>query len=196
MQLRPSSYLLHTLNTDTRFSLLSLLLFVLYCILSNTEQTTEVSHNKSLQKQQFSNAPTVKFKQYAQLRDINLKSNSSALIFFDYMWPGYVAALHLLANVSDVSPSSVLLAYGWWQRLIKYGFKTAWVTLSNHLAHHFSFTTSNSVNICTTYVWLLLWMQLNLLIGLNIYPFFFSVPMNSRFQTQHALSLQKCSCAC
>lgn len=156
MQLRPLSYLFHRLNTDTRFSLLSLLLVVLYCILCNTEQTTEVSHNKSLQKQQFSSAPTVKFKQYARLRDISLKSNSFALIFSHYIWPGYAAALHLLASVSGVSHSSVFLAYGWWQRLIKYGFKTAWVTLSNHLAHHFSFTTSYSVNTCTTYVWLLL----------------------------------------
>lgn len=192
MQLRPLSHLFHRLNADSivRFSLLSLLLFVLYCILYIKEKTTEVSPNKSLQEEQFSHAPKAEFKHYAPLRERNWKSSSCALLFSYSVWHGYITALQLPASVSDLPHASALMIYGWWHRLIKYRFKIVWVTLSNHLAYHFSFynqllcqyihhlrTTSALDAVQPSY-----WPE-------RLY-FLFRLPMSIRVQTQHSLSVQ------
>lgn len=162
-------------------------------MLYNKEKITGISPNKSLQEEQFSNAPKVKFEQYTWSRDINLKSISCALVFSYYIWHGYVTALCLLAIVSDVSHSSLLMIYGRWHRLIKYRFKIVWATLPNHLAYHFSFY----YQLLYQYIHHLCMASALPPVQPSYWPehfyFLFSLPKNSRFQTQLSLSVQICS---
>lgn len=49
-----------------------------------------------------------------------------------------VTLLHFISSSASAGPHCLLVIHGWWERLIKYRFKTVQVTLSKHLDDHFS----------------------------------------------------------
>lgn len=102
-----------------------------------------------------------------------------------------VTLLHFISSSALAGPHCLLVViHGWWERFIKYRFKTVQVTLSKHLADHFS---SKYQLLCQDIHHLCLTSAPDAAQPSDWPNNFIFQPVFSRSQPQHSLSAQICS---